>query len=95
VTVWGAMKRLNLRQSGPWIGITGMVCVLWLYGASKLAGASTVALVLLLLLWLVQFALACRWFSRRPYAVLAMPVVALALWFAVILAGGAFLGWSA
>jgi hypothetical protein len=88
------MKRLNLRRSGPWIGIAGLFCVLWLYGASKLAGATTTALVLLLLLWLVQFVLACRWFSRRPYAVLVMPVVALALWFGVIMAGHAFLDWT-
>lgn len=51
--------------------------------------------MLLLLLWVVQFALACRWFSRRPYAVLAMPVVALALWLGVLLAGHALLGWTA
>ena len=88
------MKRLNLRQSGPWIGIAGLFCALWLYGASKLAGAPTVALVLLLLLWLVQFVIAVRWFNRRPYTVLVMPVVALALWFGVILAGHAFLGWT-
>lgn len=88
------MKRLNLRQSGPWIGIAGLFCVLWLYGASKLAGAPTSALVLLLLLWVAQFALACRWFGRRPYAVLVMPVVALALWLGVLLAGHAWLGWT-
>ncbi len=89
------MKRLNLRQSGPWIGIAGLFCVLWLYGASMLAGAPAAALVVLLLLWVAQFVLACRWFSRRPYAVLVMPLVALALWLAVLFAGHAFLGWTA
>lgn len=88
------MKRLNLRQSGPWIGIAGLVSVLWLYGASGLV-APAWAVVALLVLWLVQFVLACRWFSRRPYVVLLMPLVALALWFGVIMAGGAFLGWTA
>ena len=88
------MRKLNLRQSGPWIGIVGMVAVLWLYGASGLV-APTWAVVALVALWLVQFVLACRWFSRRPYVVLVMPVVALALWFGAIMAGGAFLGWTA
>jgi hypothetical protein len=88
------MKKLNLRQSGPWIGIAGLVSVLWLYGASGLV-APAWAVVVLLLLWLVQFVLACRWFSRRPYVVLVMPLVALGLWFVAVTAGDVFLGWSA
>jgi hypothetical protein len=88
------MRRLNLRRSGPWIGMAGLVCVLWLYGASALV-APLWAVAVLGALWLVQFVLACRWFSRRPYAVLAMPVVALALWLVVIFAGEALFGWTA
>jgi hypothetical protein len=88
------MRRLNLRRSGPWIGMAGLVCVLWLYGASALV-APLWAVPVLGALWLVQFVLACRWFSRRPYAVLAMPVVALALWLVVIFAGEALFGWTA
>lgn len=85
---------MNLRRSGPWIGMAGMFCVLWLYGASGLV-APAWAVVLLIVLWLVQFVLACRWFNRRPYAVLVLPVVALLLWFGAISAGAAFLGWTA
>ncbi len=88
------MKKLNLRRSGPWIGMTGLVSVLWLYGAAGLV-APAWAVVALVALWLVQFVLACRWFNRRPYVVLVMPVIAIALWFGAIMAGGAFLGWSA
>lgn len=87
------MKRLRLRQSGPWIGVAGMVTVLWLYGASALV-APVWAVAVLLVLWLAQFVLACRWFGTRPYAVLLMPVVALALWFAAMVAGARLLGWS-
>ncbi len=88
------MRRLDLRRSGPWIGMAGLVCVLWLYGASALV-APLWAVAVLVALWLVQFVLACRWFSRRPYAVLAMPVVALVVWVAVIFAGEALFGWTA
>ena len=88
------MRGLNLRRSGPWIGMAGLVCMLWLYGASALV-APLWAVAVLVALWLVQFVLACRWFSRRPYAVLAMPVVALGVWLAVIFAGEALFGWTA
>jgi hypothetical protein len=88
------MRRLDLRRSGPWIGMAGLVCVLWLYGASALV-APLWAVAVLVALWLVQFVLACRWFGRRPYAVLAMPVVALVVWLAVIFAGEALFGWTA
>jgi hypothetical protein len=88
------MRGLNLRRSGPWIGMAGLVCVLWLYGASALV-APLWAVAVLVALWLVQFALACRWFSRRPYAVLAMPVVALVVWLAVVFAGEALFAWTA
>jgi hypothetical protein len=88
------MRRLDLRRSGPWIGMAGLVCVLWLYGASALV-APLWAVAVLVALWLVQFVLACRWFRRRPYAVLALPVVALAVWLAVIFAGEALFGWTA
>ena len=63
-------------------------------GASALV-APLWAVAVLVALWLVQFVLACRWFSRRPYAVLAMPVVALVVWLSAIVAGDALLGWTA
>jgi hypothetical protein len=85
--------RFNLRQSGPWIGMAGLFCVLWIYGASGLVGPDWLP-VPLVAVWIVMFVLACRWFSRRPYAVLALPVVAAALWFAVVVSGAALLGWT-
>jgi hypothetical protein len=88
------MSRLHLRRSGPWIGMAGLVSTLWLYGASALL-APVWAVAVLVGLWLVQFLLACRWFYRRPYAVLAMPLVSLAVWLAAIAAGDVLLGWTA
>ena len=75
------MDRLNLRRSGPWIGIAGMVCLLWLYVASLLF-APWWAVAGLTLVWVGLLALALRWFSRRPYATLLLPVLGLALWLA-------------
>ncbi|MDQ4006864.1 MAG: hypothetical protein M3211_02055 [Actinomycetota bacterium] len=86
--------RLHLERSGPWIGVAGLVCMLWLYGASGLVAPGW-AVVVLVLLWVVQFVLAIRWFNRRPYVVLAMPLVAAAIWFAAIMAGDVLLDWTA
>ena len=73
------MGRLNLRQSGPWISVAGLVCLLWLYLASLLF-APWWAVVGLTLVWLALLATALRWFSRRPYATLLLPVLGFALW---------------
>jgi hypothetical protein len=84
--------KLNLRRSGPWIGIAGLVSILWIYGASALVGPGWLPAPLVAF-WVVLFVLACRWFSRRPYAVLLLPVVALVVWLAVVAVGIAWLGW--
>ena len=34
------------------------------------------------------FVLACRWFTRRPRAIVVLPMVAALLWFALLLAFG-------
>ena len=41
--------------------------------------------LLLPLVWLVLFVLACRWFTRRPTAVALLPVLAAVVWFAALL----------
>jgi len=86
--------RVNLERSGSWIGMAGVVVVLFLYGASGLL-APAWAVVVLLLVWLVHFVLACCWFQTRPYRVLALPFVAAAVWFGAMFIGGSLLGWTA
>ena len=49
---------------------------------------------LLLLAWVVALVQSCRWFVRRPRAVLVLPVVLALGWFAVVLAGARWLGWA-
>ena len=79
----------NLDRSGPFIGIGGLAVAAFLYGYSAIAFPSFVRSVVLPLAWLGLFVLGCRWFVRRPVAVVVLPVAAIVLWFAVILALGA------
>ncbi|MGH3500356.1 MAG: hypothetical protein ACRDQA_05575 [Nocardioidaceae bacterium] len=84
---------LNLRRSGPWVGTAGMVVALWFYVFIVLV-APWWMLPVMLAVWGALFAVALRSFSRRPLVTLATPFVAMAVWGAVILAGGAFLSWQ-
>jgi len=86
--------KLNLKQSGSWIGMAGLAVVLFMYSASGLL-APLWAVVALLLVWLVLFVVACRWFMRYPLRVLVLPLIAAGIWFAAMFGGGAFLGWTA
>jgi hypothetical protein len=83
-----AHVRLNLGQSGPFIGIGGLAVAAFLYGYSAIALPSVVHSIVLPLVWLVLFVLACAWFVRRPVTVAVLPVVAIVLWFVVMLAAG-------
>jgi hypothetical protein len=49
----------------------------------------------MLVAWAVMLAIALRNFDRHPMLVLGMPVIALAVWVAVVSAGGALFGWTA
>jgi hypothetical protein len=61
---------------------SGLVAPLW-------------AVVLLLVLWAAQLVACGLLLRRRSWWVLAVPVVALALWVLLINAGSALLGWTA
>ena len=77
--------KLNLHQSGPFIGMAGMATTLFLYAYSAIVVHDVLTLVVLPLVWLALFALAVAWFSNHPYRVLALPFVAAVVWFAAIL----------
>lgn len=78
----------------PFAGMIGMAAAFFLYASSGLL-APAWAVVLLLLLWAALFALACAWWTPHPRRVAVVPVVAVLLWFAILNAGGAWLGWVA
>lgn len=77
--------KMNLRQSGPFIGIGGMATTLFLYVWSALVVRDVVTIVVLPLVWLVLFVLSLAWFTKYPYRVLALPFIAAAVWFAAML----------
>ena len=79
------MAAQNLRQSGPFIGIGGLAVAAFLYGYSAIALPGWLHSLVMPLIWLVLFVLATRWFTTRPIAVMVLPVVAIALWFALLL----------
>lgn len=76
---------MNLRQSGPFIGLGGMATTLFLYVWSAIVFHDLEFLVVLPLVWLVLFALTLAWFTRFPYRVLVLPFIAAGVWFFAML----------
>lgn len=71
----------DLRRSGPFIAMGGMATTFFLYAWSAVVLRDWVHSLLLPLVWLGLFALSAAWFTRHPLRVLAVPVVAAAVWF--------------
>jgi hypothetical protein len=95
------MYRRRRRATGPrlispwpFVGMGLMAASLFLYGASGLL-APAWAVVALLLVWLVLFVLSCRWWTPHPTRLPFVALFAVVFWFAALVAGGAFLDWSA
>jgi hypothetical protein len=82
------MTKMNLEESGPFIGFSGLVVALFLYGYTAIALPSWLHSVVMPLVWLVLFVLGARWFTRHPRRTLVLPVVAVAVWFALMLGLG-------
>lgn len=78
------MARLNLDRSGPWIGWGGLVCLLWICGASVLLVPWWVVL-LMLAMWSVCALLVLGWSRIHPVRVAYVPLAGLVLWFALAL----------
>lgn len=78
----------------PFVGMVGMACAFFLYAASGLV-APWWAVVGLLVVWVLLFVVAAAWWSLHPRWVPGLAVAAVVFWFAVVTAGGAFLGWNA
>ena len=88
------MTRLQKASPWPFVGMIGIAAVLFLYGVSGLV-APWWGVLVLFLMWIGLFVLATRWWTRHPRWVAVLPLAALAIWFAVVSAGGAWLGWTA
>jgi hypothetical protein len=77
-----------------WAGIVGQLATLVWYMASGLIAPGW-AVIGLLATWLVLFGVAIYLLRKRPAWVLAVPVAAALIWFGVMAAGEAWLGWTA
>ena len=82
------MAKQNLEQSGPFIGMAGLAVAFFLYAYAAIARPSWLHSALMPLAWLVFLALGAAWFTRHPYRVLVLPVLAIVLWFALMLGFG-------
>ena len=81
----------------PWpiAGLVGLACVAFMIGATTVAvGAPWWALLALAAVWLVALVLAIAWFTRRPRAVVVLPVAVALVWFGTVVGGARYLGWS-
>ena len=79
---------------GSFLGMAGMAAMLFIVLASGLV-APWWAVAVMVLAWLVLFAVGVRWFMRRPWWVATLPVVMALFWTGTISAGAAFLDWNA
>ncbi|GAA1005737.1 hypothetical protein Aple_100800 [Acrocarpospora pleiomorpha] len=84
----------NAARIASWLGLIGQLCTLTFYGASGLL-APTWAITTLLLAWLALLAIAIRSVRQNSPWGLLIPFLSIALWFATISAGEAFLNWKA
>ena len=82
------------RRISPWpfVGMGAMACLLFLYAASS-TFMPWGAVTLLIVVWLVLFVLACRWFTPHPQRVLCAPVTGAIVWFLVAIVGGLAFDW--
>jgi hypothetical protein len=85
--------RLDLQQSGSFIGMAGLAILLFMdLSAGTVLPAWGV--VLLVVIWLGLFVTACRWFMPYPVRVFWLPFGGVAFWFAFLLGGEALWGWA-
>lgn len=78
----------------PFIGMGGLACALFLYGASVLL-VPWWAVLILVVLWLVLFVAACRWWTPHPGRLPWLALFSIVFWFGYVNVGGAWLGWTA
>ena len=81
----GQGVKQDLDKSGPFFAIGGLAVAFFLYAYAAIALPGWVNSLVLPLFWLALVVVAARWFTRRPKASTLLPVVAIVVWFAVML----------
>lgn len=74
----------DFERSGSFIGVGGLAVAAFLYGYSAIALPSLLHSVLLPLLWLAFLVVASVLFTRRPRVVMLLPLLAVVVWFGVL-----------
>lgn len=84
------------REVSPWpfAGMCLMAGDFFLYAASGLV-APAWGVAALLLVWLVLFVLCCTWWTPHPKRLVPVALLAMVFWFCALVAGAAWLDWSA
>jgi hypothetical protein len=73
----------------------GLASTFFLFAATPtVVDAPWWAVALLMLGWAAALVQGCRWFIRKPVAVLVLAVVLAIGWFAVVMAGARWLDWA-
>lgn len=67
----------------PFVGMAGMACAFFLYGASVLF-LPWWGVVLLGVVWVALFVVACAWWTLHPTWVPGVAVAAVVIWFAFV-----------
>jgi hypothetical protein len=75
----------HLDKSGPFLAIGGLAVAFFLYAYSAIALPGWLNSLVLPVFWGVLLVVAMRWFTRRPRTSALLPVLAIAVWFAVML----------
>lgn len=86
-------RRLQLERSGPWIGVGGLVIVLWFAIASVLY-APWWGVLLNFALIVPQAILLRRWMKSRPAWCVLVPVIGTALSVLIAFVGAHYWGWG-
>lgn len=84
-------------DASPWAfaGMIGLASTFFLFAATPtVVDAPWWAVALLMLVWVAALVQGCRWFVRRPVAVLVLAVLLAIGWFAVVMAGARWLDWT-
>lgn len=89
------MVNRNATSPWPFVGMAGMATAFFPYAAAGFFFAPWWGALLLMLVWLVLFAVSCRWFTTHPRGTVGLAVLAFVVLFAVAYAGGRWFGWSA
>ncbi|KRF15503.1 hypothetical protein ASG90_12510 [Nocardioides sp. Soil797] len=77
----------------PFVGMGGLACAFFLYGASALV-APWWFVALLMLVWVAFLVTGCRWWTPYPKRLPILAVASIVVWFVTLLGGSVLFDWS-